>query len=239
MKINEKIYTLRKRFGWSQDELAEKLSVSRQSVSKWETGDSVPEPAKLLALAKIFSVSTDYLLDDSKEEYIPPQAAKSIDTADKVTSKTESLFKNYGWILGVVLLLLGLWRIVSAVSGIATFSQAGAFGVLGGTAFLPMAFSALVGLALAVGGIAMIKHLRKQDEAGKTPKRTKRLLILTIIAVVLIVSAAIAARFAIDAVYKLKPLDEHSDNVTYIVSSETVEDDSGFEITDNSLTEVS
>ena len=163
MKINEKIYTLRKKSGWSQDELADKLSVSRQSVSKWETGDSVPEIAKLLALAKIFSVTTDYLLDDSKEEYIPLQEEKSTDTADKVPGKTESLFKNYGWILGVVLLLLGLWRIVSAVSGIATFSQVGAFGVLGGAAFLPFLFSVLTGIALAVGGIIMIKYLRKKD----------------------------------------------------------------------------
>lgn len=239
MKISEKIYTLRKKLGWSQDELADKLSVSRQSVSKWETGDSVPEPAKLLGLAKIFSVTTDYLLDDSKEEYIPPQASKSIDTADKVTSKAGSLFQNYGWILGVVLLLLGLWRIVSAVSGIATFSQVGAFGVLGGAAFLPLIFSVLIGLALAVGGIIMIKYLRKKDETGKMPKRTKRLIILTIIAVVLIVSAAIAARFVLDAVYKFKPIDEHSDAGTCIVSSETFEDDSGFGITDASLTEVS
>lgn len=203
MKINEKIYTLRKRFGWSQDELADKLSVSRQSVSKWETGDSVPEIAKLLALAKIFSVTTDYLLDDSKEEYIPPQAAKSINTADKVMSKAESLFQNYGWILGVVLLLLGLWRIVSAVSSVATLGNAGAFGVLGAAAFLPLLFSVLTGIALAVGGIIMIKHLRKKDEAGKTPKRTKRLMILIIIGVILIVSATIAAGFVIDAVYTL------------------------------------
>ncbi|MGN1195216.1 MAG: helix-turn-helix domain-containing protein [Acutalibacteraceae bacterium] len=225
MKINEKIYTLRKKLGWSQDELADKLSVSRQSVSKWETGDSVPEPAKLLSLAKIFSVTTDYLLDDSQSEYIPPQAAKSIDTADKVTSKAESLLRNYGWILGVVLLLLGLWRIVSAVSSIATFSQVGAFGVLGGAAFLPLAFSMLTGIALAVGGIIMIKHLRKKDETGKTPKRTKRLMIVIIIAIVSIVLAAIAVRFAIDAVYKLKPLDEHSDEVTYIVSSTPYEEE--------------
>lgn len=239
MKINEKIYTLRKRFGWSQDELADKLSVSRQSVSKWETGDSMPEPAKLLALAKIFSVSTDYLLDDSKEEYIPPQAEKSIDTADKVTNKAESLFRNYGWILGVVLLLLGLWRVVSAASGIATFTQVGAFGVLGGAAFLPLIFSLLTGIALAVGGIIMIKHLRQKDETGKTPKKTKRLMMIIVIGVVCIVLAAIAARFAIDAVYKLKPLDEYSDAVTCSVSSMPYEDESDLEITDNSLTEVS
>lgn len=239
MKINEKIYTLRKRSGWSQDELADKLSVSRQSVSKWETGDSMPEPAKLLALAKIFSVTTDYLLDDSKEEYIPPETEKSPDTADKILSKSESLFRNYGWILGVVLLLLGLWRIVSAVSSIATFSEVGAFGVLGGAAFLPMVFSLLTGLALAIGGIIMIKHLRKKDEAGKTPKKTKRLMMIIIIGVVCIVLAAIAARFAIDAVYKLKPLDEHSDEVTCSVSSMPYEEEAGTEKANYSLTDAS
>lgn len=236
MKINEKIYTLRKKSGWSQDELADKLSVSRQSVSKWETGDSVPEIAKFLALAKIFSVTTDYLLDDSKEEYIPLQEEKSTDTADKVPGKTESLFKNYGWILGVVLLLLGLWRIVSAVSGIATFSQVGAFGVLGGAAFLPFLFSVLTGTALAVGGIIMIKYLRKKDETGKTPKKTKRLIILLIIGIVLIISAAIAAHFVIASVYTI---DEHAEEVTCMVSSVPYEEEAGSEITDNSLTAAS
>ena len=236
MKINEKIYSLRKKSGWSQDELADKLSVSRQSVSKWETGDSVPEPTKLLALAKIFSVTTDYLLDDSKQEYSPPQAAKSIDTADKVMSKAESLFRNYGWILGVVLLLLGLWRIVSAVSSIATLGNAGAFGVLGGAAFLPLLFSVLTGIALAVGGIIMIKHLRKKDEAGKTPKKTKRLIILLIIGVVLSVSAAIAVHFVIGAVYTI---DEHAEEVTCMVSSVPYEEEAGGEMTDNSLTAAS
>lgn len=154
-------------------------------------------------------------------------------------SKAESLFKNYGWILGVVLLLLGLWRVVSAVSGIATFIKAGAFGVLGGAAFLPMAFSALTGLALAVGGIIMIKYLRKKDETGKTPKRTKRLTVLLIIGIVLIVSAAIASRFVIDAVYTLKPLDEHSDAVTCIPSSMTCEEEAGNNTADSSLTAAS
>ncbi len=164
MKINEKIYRLRKKLGWSQDELAEKLSVSRQSVSKWETGDSIPESAKLPEIAKIFSVSTDYLLDDSKEEYIFPQTEESIDTSDKIVSKGESLFRNYGWILGVVLLLLGLQRFISVVSVIATIFKGGAVGMLGMPAILPAIFSALTGLAFVVGGIIMIKHLRKNKK---------------------------------------------------------------------------
>lgn len=166
MKLNEKIYMLRKKFGWSQDELAERLAVSRQSVSKWETGDNIPEPAKLVSLAKIFSVSVDYLLDDSQQEYVPPQAKESIDIADKIMSKSESVLKNYGWILGLIIFLIGLWRIINAVVSIATLSG---FNVFGGAIFLSMALSVLIGLALAVGGIIMMKRLRKKkDKKEKT-----------------------------------------------------------------------
>ena len=63
---------LRKKNGWSQEELAGKLKVSRQSVSKWESAMSVPELDKVLQLSEIFEVSTDYLLKDDKEEdYVP------------------------------------------------------------------------------------------------------------------------------------------------------------------------
>ena len=62
MKINEKISILRRDSGLSQDELAERLNVSRQSVSKWETGSALPDSDKILALAELFDVSTDFLL---------------------------------------------------------------------------------------------------------------------------------------------------------------------------------
>ena len=68
MILGEKIMELRKRNGWSQEELAGKLNVSRQSVSKWESSMSVPELDKVLQLSEIFEVSTDYLLKDDKEE---------------------------------------------------------------------------------------------------------------------------------------------------------------------------
>lgn len=72
MILGEKIMELRKRNGWSQEELAGKLNVSRQSVSKWESAMSVPELDKVLQLSEIFEVSTDYLLKDDKEEdYVP------------------------------------------------------------------------------------------------------------------------------------------------------------------------
>lgn len=64
MKLAEKIMTLRKQRGWSQEELAQQLSVSRQSVSKWESGASVPDLDKILKMSEIFEVSTDTLLKE-------------------------------------------------------------------------------------------------------------------------------------------------------------------------------
>ena len=67
MKLHEKIYNLRKEQNLSQEALSEKLGVSRQSVSKWETGEATPEVSKLLALSELFGVTTDYLLKDDAE----------------------------------------------------------------------------------------------------------------------------------------------------------------------------
>ena len=67
MTISEKIYILRRDAEMSQDELAEKLDVSRQSVSKWESGRVLPDSAKILALSELFGVTTDFLLKDSEE----------------------------------------------------------------------------------------------------------------------------------------------------------------------------
>ncbi len=68
MILAEKIMHLRKKNGWSQEELAEKVQVSRQAVSKWESVQSVPDLEKILALSRLFGVTTDYLLKDEIEE---------------------------------------------------------------------------------------------------------------------------------------------------------------------------
>ena len=67
MILAEKITLLRKRNGWSQEELAEKIGVSRQAISKWESAQSTPDLNRVLALAKLFEVSTDTLLKDEVE----------------------------------------------------------------------------------------------------------------------------------------------------------------------------
>ena len=68
MILADKIMEERKKLGLSQEELAEKLSVSRQSVSKWEGAQSVPDINRILQMAEIFGVSTDYLLRDEMEK---------------------------------------------------------------------------------------------------------------------------------------------------------------------------
>lgn len=67
MILAEKIVALRKRMNWSQEELAEKLDISRQSVSKWEVGATIPDLDKILKMSELFGVSTDYLLKDEIE----------------------------------------------------------------------------------------------------------------------------------------------------------------------------
>lgn len=69
MKLSEKILMLRKQKGMSQEELAEKLNVSRQAVSRWEGGSALPDATNVLQLSKLFEVSADYLLNDDYVEH--------------------------------------------------------------------------------------------------------------------------------------------------------------------------
>ena len=67
MKLSDKIIKLRKVNGWSQEELAEKLNVSRQAISRWEGASAQPDATNILQLSKLFGVTTDYLLNDEFE----------------------------------------------------------------------------------------------------------------------------------------------------------------------------
>ena len=75
MTFSEKISALRKQKGWSQEELAEKLMVTRQAVSKWESAQSMPDLDKLVQLSEALGVSTDYLLKDEQAQSAPVPAA--------------------------------------------------------------------------------------------------------------------------------------------------------------------
>jgi len=115
MILADKIMCLRKQKGWSQEELANKMNVSRQSVSKWESESAVPDMDKIVMLSDIFKVSTDYLLkEDMKEDCIERTVQiQEVDetvslTYDETTKYIETVSK-FGKLIawGVTLCILG------------------------------------------------------------------------------------------------------------------------------------
>jgi len=88
MDIAEKIIKLRKTNGWSQEDLAEKLYVSRQAISRWENGTALPDAENVLQISKLFNVTTDYLLNDDYE------SDSDIPAVRTATKETEDLFSR-------------------------------------------------------------------------------------------------------------------------------------------------
>ncbi len=87
MIFADKLIDLRKKNGWSQEELAEKLEVSRQTISKWEGALSMPDLGRMLKIAQVFGVTTDYLIKDEQEqaECIPDEYCTDITPLRRVT----------------------------------------------------------------------------------------------------------------------------------------------------------
>lgn len=97
MKIGEKISKLRKENNYTQEQLAEILSVSRQSVSKWETDLTYPETEKIIAMSKLFNCSTDYLLKDDADESGKEVKVKivEVDSGERSREYINSLLLTY------------------------------------------------------------------------------------------------------------------------------------------------
>lgn len=95
MTLADKIVYYRKCRGWSQEDLAEQLNVSRQSVSKWESAASVPELDKIIQLAQIFGVTTDTLLLDSADLTDPPVPSEAPEPEPKLPLLTYAVGRSY------------------------------------------------------------------------------------------------------------------------------------------------
>ena len=126
MKLSKKIFYCRKKCGLSQEALANILGVSRQAVSKWETGETTPDITKLALLAKTFHVTSDWLLSEDepeeekvekeehkeqqeyRQEFSQSQTSNADDWADKFSGTLGKLIKRYGWIYGVYQAIAGL-----------------------------------------------------------------------------------------------------------------------------------
>ena len=144
MTLSGKILYCRKKAGLSQEALAEKLGVSRQAVSKWETGEAVPELSKLVLLAAAFGVTTDWLLSESEPEPEPvePPANSAAGTAESapganwvesVPGVIGRLIRRYGWLYGVYTALAGLGLLVigAIARGVSRSMERSFFGAMG------------------------------------------------------------------------------------------------------------
>lgn len=118
MTLGEKIAMLRTEHHLSQGDLAEKLGISRQSISKWETGNSVPDLDKLVALGELFDISLDSLVkDQDPKKDTDPQLSAPNQSSEKYPQR-----KIVGWILmgvGLFSILLGVaFNLILAILGV-------------------------------------------------------------------------------------------------------------------------
>lgn len=156
MALSEKLYTLRKKSGLSQEQLAEHLGVSRQAISKWESGQSVPESDKLIIISNYFKVSLDYLLKEDAEQQVIPnvsQADHSLQTSDKTK-----------WLLGIIsciggIICLIIWGLLSILNPDVSnqLSESSMIHIDGYGIFLILCIVAIV-----VGAILLLKNTKKK-----------------------------------------------------------------------------
>ena len=121
MEFNNKLYDLRKKKGLSQEELANRLNVSRQTVSKWEVGDSTPDMEKLIAISDLFEISLDELVMDKAPEPAAAQPAKSelyseikSDIKEKVLTDNNKKKAKKGLLIGAI--ILGAFLAIDIIS---------------------------------------------------------------------------------------------------------------------------
>lgn len=130
MKLGDKIYSCRKKAGMSQEALAEKIGVSRQAISKWEIGTAVPELGNIVALSKIFGVTTDWLLNEcnddegeysDEEENVESENNEQTDDVKENNTTNDNaydrrkhlnnsvvqLVRRYGWLVGIYVAVCG------------------------------------------------------------------------------------------------------------------------------------
>ena len=147
--LSEKIYKLRKKSGLSQEQLAEKLNVSRQAISKWESGTAVPESEKLITISDYFGVSVDYLLKDNED--------------NKTNTTADTKEENLKMIAGIIICISGIvsmviWGLLSIFSPKASnqISESSMISIDGNGIFLILCVVAIV-----VGASLLLKNKKK------------------------------------------------------------------------------
>lgn len=170
MKLGDRIVALRKARGMSQEQLAQHLEVSRQSVSKWELNEATPDLNRVVAMSELFGVTTDYLLKEEGHEY-----GKSTSKSPQFPNHPAGDSKWLGMTLVIVcsLVIFGMWAVVnlkdtnyiSFKNGGVVYSGTGllAYLFLGAGRPLPL----LIFCCLVIGVIGGIRILRGKPFWGK------------------------------------------------------------------------
>ena len=119
MSLAKKMIELRKQNGLSQQDLADRLGVSRQAISRWETGAVQPLADSVKSLAQVFQVSTDYLLNDDLDTPTPPPTAQPAPPQEK----PKSALKHRKWLLALAALAAAAVLVLVTAAGTAYYLQ--------------------------------------------------------------------------------------------------------------------
>ena len=172
MELSENIFQFRKALGLSQEQLAEQVGVSRQSISKWETGQSAPELDKLVTLSRVFGISTDELLGNAMQKL--DDIPSTVPITDYIRANLLRRLFTLGWVtvlIGAIFLVLewiSLFFIRNAMIAAQISRGAGYYSDVMHSAHTPpmcyvfalTAFLIVAGIALSIFSIWKA-HLRK------------------------------------------------------------------------------
>lgn len=177
MTLSEKLQILRKAAGLSQEQLAERLNVTRQAVSKWETGEGKPDIDNLLPLAKLLGTTVDYLLDEETEapQFTQPEPQPQPQSVGhELWEQLKAFGRRWGWLGGYAIALVGAVRFVTTLvvllaggTALGGFIHAD-FGMAGMAAGFGLAYYVIgivqlaVYAAMIVGGIWLARWLKRK-----------------------------------------------------------------------------
>ena len=113
MEIGNKIYELRKKYGFSQEQLAEKMNVTRQTISKWELNETTPDIKQGKELSKLFKISLDELTDNDVNDFV----IEKITNVEKLSVIIMKLLKFIGIAFFILLIIDVIFFIVFASMG--------------------------------------------------------------------------------------------------------------------------
>lgn len=175
MTLSERITELRKKSGLSQEELAEKLDVSRQAISRWESGATAPDAENLIKLSKIFNVSTDYLLcvekETASENENKREEKKEIFNERFISYKIRDLIEDHGHKVCYFMIVMHVLALI--LLGFMAYNYLHPFIMFMGSGNMPPVIFAVPIVILAVAASLIFKMICYIKVAKKLREKNK------------------------------------------------------------------